>query len=53
MEILPVQRSISTGVVSEIREFKGRQLFQISSPISPRSSGGPVLNASGEVISLF
>ena len=30
-----LQRSISTGVVSGVREFKGRQLLQISSPISP------------------
>jgi tetratricopeptide (TPR) repeat protein len=45
-----LQRSISTGVVSGVREFKGRQLLQISSPISPGSSGGPVFNAAGEVV---
>jgi tetratricopeptide (TPR) repeat protein len=45
-----LERSISTGIVSGIREFKGRQLLQISSPISPGSSGGPVFNATGEVV---
>ncbi len=45
-----LQRSISTGVVSGVRELSGRQLIQISSPISPGSSGGPVFNAAGAVI---
>jgi tetratricopeptide (TPR) repeat protein len=45
-----LQRTISTGVVSGVREFKGRQLLQISSPISPGSSGGPVFNSAGEVV---
>lgn len=45
-----LERSISTGVVSGIRQMNGRQLIQVTSPISPGSSGGPILNARGEVI---
>lgn len=45
-----LERSISTGVVSGIRDFKGRQLLQITAPISPGSSGGPILNGRGEVV---
>jgi S1-C subfamily serine protease len=48
-----LQRSISTGVtgvVPGVRDFKGRQLLQISSPISPGSSGGPVFNSGGKVV---
>jgi len=45
-----LERSISTGVVSGIRKFNGRELIQISTPISHGSSGGPILNGRGEVI---
>lgn len=45
-----LENSISTGVVASIRDFNGRRLIQITSPISPGSSGGPVLNERGEVI---
>jgi hypothetical protein len=38
--------------VSGIREMDGYRLFQMSAPISPGSSGGPVFNASGEVIGI-
>jgi tetratricopeptide (TPR) repeat protein len=45
-----LENTISTGVVSGLREFDGRQLLQITAPISPGSSGGPILNAHGEVL---
>jgi len=42
--------SISDGIVSGLRDFDGYKLIQITAPISPGSSGGPVLNAKGELI---
>lgn len=45
-----LERSISAGVVSGVRQIEGRQLLQISTPISPGSSGGPILNRAGEVV---
>jgi uncharacterized protein (TIGR02145 family) len=42
--------SISDGIISGLRDFEGHKLIQITAPISPGSSGGPVLNANGEVI---
>lgn len=45
-----LEKSLSTGVVSNVREFDGRRLVQITAPISHGSSGGPVLNGLGEVI---
>lgn len=42
--------SISDGIVSGLRDFDGYKLIQITAPISPGSSGGPVLNSKGELI---
>jgi hypothetical protein len=42
--------SISDGIVSGLRDFEGHKLIQITAPISPGSSGGPVLNSNGELI---
>ena len=45
-----LEKTISQGVVSAHRDVDGRKLLQISSPISQGSSGGPILNSSGEVV---
>jgi hypothetical protein len=45
-----LEKSISNGVVSGIRTIGKRELIQITTPISPGSSGGPVFDSSGKVI---
>jgi len=45
-----LERTLSTGVVSAVRTIQGRELLQISAPISPGSSGGPILDGRGDVV---
>ncbi len=45
---LGLQNTVSEGIVSALRAG----LVQMSAPISPGSSGGPVLNTAGEVVAV-
>jgi S1-C subfamily serine protease/tetratricopeptide (TPR) repeat protein len=46
-----LENTFSSGMVSGHREInEGLRVIQVTTPISPGSSGGPLLNASGEVV---
>jgi len=47
-----LENTVSDGIISAIRSYKTTRYLQITAPISPGSSGGPVLNGSGHAIGI-
>lgn len=47
-----LERTLSMGIISGVRRSKESVFYQITAPISPGSSGGPIINEQGEVIGI-
>ncbi|MEM6791365.1 MAG: trypsin-like peptidase domain-containing protein [Myxococcota bacterium] len=47
---LGLDHTLTTGIVSSRRVWREKQWIQMSTPVSPGNSGGPVFNQRGEVI---
>lgn len=47
-----LETSVSQGIVSSIREDTHGEIIQTTAPISPGSSGSPILNEKGEVLAI-
>lgn len=47
---LGLEDSVSNGLLSAVRKVDGLVLLQVSAPIAPGSSGGPLFNEQGEVV---
>lgn len=49
---LGLPQTVSEGIVSAVRMVNGKQVVQVSAPISSGSSGGPVIDDKGRVFAI-
>lgn len=49
---LGLEKSVSSGIVSSVRSGREIKLIQMTVPVSPGSSGGPVFDEYGDVIGI-
>ena len=49
---LGLEHTLTDGLISARRMLDGRKLIQVSTPLSPGNSGGPMFNSRGEVIGI-
>ncbi|MEM9071049.1 MAG: serine protease [Myxococcota bacterium] len=47
---LGLEHTLTDGIVSSRRIYHGKRFVQVSTPVSPGNSGGPIFDAHGEVI---
>lgn len=47
---LGLDHTLTDGLVSQRRMYEGKKVIQVSVPLSPGNSGGPLMNLSGEAI---
>ena len=45
--------TVSSGLISAVRQFDGYRVFQTDAAASPGNSGGPMLNEAGEVVGVL
>jgi serine protease Do len=49
---LGLEHTLTDGLISARRMFEGRPMIQMSAPVSPGNSGGPLFNMRAEVIGI-
>ncbi len=47
-----LEHTLTDGLISARRMIEGRKMIQMSTPVSPGNSGGPLFNSKGEVVGI-